>query len=412
MKRIKITIVLSALALLLPNTPVSMAKEPLKRVLIKGVPYVKQKKNYCAPAAAAMLLKYYGAKVDQTLLANLASGQSAEHKGTSLVNLNESIKKMGYETSLLDLNTADDKNSKAKAQKAFRENTIPLIKLRLSENKPVLYCIKKTGWERSHLILIIGFDEGKQSIYYIDPDLSRSKIHRGSYKAFSVFGNIAYDGGYYQAALLVEPNSDDRYTKKRKKKEFESAKNTSTDIDYLKLALLDLQKQSIKKNMPLFEMLPPSGFVSNEINRFDFENIDLLRKDLKTSSIKSKRSAKKHSVPAIENNLANNKIVVLIYKEPNQKPNDRISVLTNKNNTETSSDIFDFLILTGYNKNIDKFTVLRPDDKLKDYTPGGLTYKELINRLNLKTKSLNKNGKEKKTYSHRVIIFSIPDKKS
>lgn len=375
------------------------------RKIIKEVPYVKQKKNYCAPAAATMLLKYYGAEVDQTLLAQLSSGQSVNHQGTSLIHLNQSIRKMGYETNLLDLNTASDRTSQAKSQKAFRTNTIPVIKMRIKEDKPVLYSIMKTGWPASHLILIIGYDDNKKIIYYMDPDLSRSKIHKASYKAFSSYGNILGGKEYYQPALLVEPVSDERYSKKRKKKDFEFAKNTSSDLNYIKQALLDLYKQSLDQDKALFTMLPASGFASNQTNRFDFENIDLLRPDLKDSFIKAKRAAKKHSVPAIENSLANKKIVVLIYKDTDNADNERFPSLEEKK-AQKKEDAIKYLIITGYDRSSQKLNVLRPNAELNDYTAVGLTYKELINRLNMKLTYINKNGKEKKSYTHRVIVIT------
>lgn len=372
------------------------------RKLIKGIPYIKQKGAYCAPASAAMLLKYYGADVTQDKLAHLASAKTLAKKGTPLHKLCESIRKLGYKSSLMYLNDPSIRDSLPKSQKHFLEHTVNTIIERIDQDKPVLFTIAKKGWPTTHLIVIVGYDQNKKALYYMDPASRQNKIHRLSYEKFSIYGNLLSDNSYYQVAVFVEPNSDARYPTSRNKKDFGKAKNTNGNIAYIKDAMLELQSKSISEQVPLFQILPASGYINNQTTRFDFENIDLLRNDLNTSKTKSQTFAKKHSLPAIESSLLNKKIVVVIYTNSDEE-----NTSSAKQTTLQQESNFTFLILTGYNKDSQKFNVLRPNKELNDYTEEGLTYMGLTNRLNSKIISTTAQGRKKKIYSQRVIIFSV-----
>lgn len=381
-------LLLTSLLLSTALTSQAMALTPLPaRKLIKDVSYIKQKGAYCAPASAAMLLKYYGADATQDKLANLASEQTLAHKGTPLDKLCEAIRKMGYEASLMYLNDPKIRSSLPASQEHFLKKTMPIIQNRIAMDKPVLYTLAKPNWPNTHLVIIIGYDSKKQLIYFLDPAAKSSKIRNLSYKKFSIFGNIPAKGNYYQIAVFVEPTSNKRHLKNNKDKDFSIAKSSDKSIDYLKKALLDLNRRSIDAKVPPFEMLPQRGFITDKITKFDFEKIDLLREDLRTSREKAKAFGEKHSLPAIEANISNKKIVTLVYRDKKTKQ-------------------FDFLIMTGYNKDSRKFNVLQPKDDLKSYKKTGMTYKQISNRLNMQISVKDRKGKTHKFYTHRVIVFT------
>nr|BDD44358.1 hypothetical protein 10 [bacterium] len=379
MRYIHITLLL----LLLSFSSKALAAELPKRVVIKDVPYIKQYSSYCAPASASMVLKYYGAPVDQTTMANLSSKDSAEHQGTNLNDLSNAIRKMGYQTKINFSTHQKKPKSKPKSQKHFVENIIPVINSYIAEKKPVLLYIHKPSQPVGHVIVVIGYDSRKKSIYYMDPAVRRSKIHRLSYKTLSAYTTEKYDKGFYQVFIAIEPPSEKRYPKKQKKKDTKKTNNakhehTSHVVKYIN----QVAKEAKENSTNIEDIIYPSGYITLPENagKFDFENTDLLQPELSKSKTKASRFAKTHSIKAIENNLLNGNIVVVLTSSIDDKPNQ-------------------YFILTGYDKSKKVFKTIKED------STGYIFYRHLLPKLNRKVKYTDDKGKHKKKYSHRIITF-------
>lgn len=386
-----------------------------ERVILKDIPYIKQYGSYCAPASASMVLKYYGATIDQTQLANLASASSANHQGTNLQDLSKAIRKMGYGTQILWGTSKTNNKSKAKCQKFFYTETIPRMNQYIAADIPLLLHIKKPAWDSGHLIVVVGYDQGAKAVFYMDPAVKRSKIHKISYKKLAVYTTLEYQKGFYQVFMIVEPNSSKRYKVDRKKKETRANKVENALTNEILTYLTSIQSDSNLQQRPMSDLIYSSGYLSNQQEDFkiNYENIDMLRPELSSSKTKSTQFAKKHSIKAIENNLLNNNVVAILFnnsvEEIEKTTNAAQQYLQNKNKTETANKN-KFILLTGYDKTKREFTgFVEEQDSTCQYTDTTLSYTEVIDKLNNKTKYLNHKNKEKTKYSQRVVTFYVQE---
>ena len=131
------------------NLPTSI---PFKH-FINGVPFIKQKPYYCAPASAEMVLKYYGiTKFTQDII---ASCDSLNKKGTHWKMLFEYLifhgKNNGFETKKKDGN-------------------LTLLKKYIASNYPIIV----RQWtnlskKNRHYRVVVGYDDEKNEIICNDP---------------------------------------------------------------------------------------------------------------------------------------------------------------------------------------------------------------------------------------------------
>lgn len=395
----------------------AVAQTSPDRVILKNVPYIKQKGSYCAPASASMVLKYYGANIDQSRLANLASNSSVNHQGTNMTDLSDAVSKMGYGNNLIWGPQTNEKKSKPKCQKAFYKGAIPEMNKYVAADIPPLLIIKKPGWNSSHLVVIVGYDHGSKTVFYMDPAIKRSKIHKISYKNLATYATLEYNNGYYYMYMVIEPHSEKRYKKNRKKKDLRSNSVSSHFVSEVLSYLIFEQKKSLSENSLMENNIYPSGYFTypnsktKTTSRINYENIDMLRPEMATSRSKSKQFAKKHSIKAIESNLLNNNVVAILFAgsvdESDQKANGIQQYMDKQNgkkaNTYTESR---FILLTGYNKTKREFTAYTAQENNPyAYTQTTLTYAEVLPKLNSKRKYINHKGKEKTKYTQQVVTF-------
>ena len=138
------------------NIPVEL---PTKHIL-KEVPMVTQKGNYCVPASATMIAIFHGIETDQDQVAELSSGMSANNQGTYPSDMLLAMEKLGFDGRVLNWKDADDFTSKA----------LPLIRRALYETGPIYISFRANVFgSMGHGCVIIGYDDRKAELLFHNP---------------------------------------------------------------------------------------------------------------------------------------------------------------------------------------------------------------------------------------------------
>jgi len=121
--------------------PVSENSQTLKRtVVIEVVPFVKQKDEFCGPAAISAVMEFYGEKISQEEIAEQV--YIPELNGALISDMENFAKNKGYKV--------ESKNGDLES-----------IKSLINENIPVILLVDRGKWKVSvpHYYVIYGYDE-------------------------------------------------------------------------------------------------------------------------------------------------------------------------------------------------------------------------------------------------------------
>ncbi|MCX7739056.1 MAG: C39 family peptidase [Hydrogenothermaceae bacterium] len=107
---------------------------------IEGVPFVKQKDEYCGPASLSSVLMFYGYHISQEEIAKEV--YIPKLKGVLVTDLENFSKKLGFNTVL-------------------KSSTIEDIKKFLDERKPIIALIDMGFWilSKPHYIVVLGYND-------------------------------------------------------------------------------------------------------------------------------------------------------------------------------------------------------------------------------------------------------------
>ncbi|HOK54749.1 MAG TPA: C39 family peptidase [Armatimonadota bacterium] len=185
MKQIKLPIGISVILCMLLVSVIPSSGEKLpKRCTIQGIPYVEQMKNYCGPAALAMVLNYWGVKTDQ-----------------------EAIGKKVYDQSLRATNGADmiifarDKGCSAYSWNSSLDD----LKEKLTDGVPVIVLQDSSVTDRSgHYRVVTGYDDNAKVFFIHDPYEPQTKE-----MPYDLFQSLWQRHGNW--SLLVCSNERDIY---------------------------------------------------------------------------------------------------------------------------------------------------------------------------------------------------------
>ena len=132
---------------------------PAKHIL-KDVPMVTQKGNYCVPASATMIAIFHGIETDQDQVAELSSGMSANNQGTYPSDMLLAMEKLGFDGRVFNWKDADDFTSKA----------LPQIRRALYETGPIYISFRANVFgSMGHGCVIIGYDDRKAELLFHNP---------------------------------------------------------------------------------------------------------------------------------------------------------------------------------------------------------------------------------------------------
>jgi len=219
--------IISILFLLSPIWAKQISKykktEPEKGHLIKEVPFQKwKKKNYCGPAAMAMVLSYWTDNIQtQSKIAKGMHGFKGEIAYNSeMVFYPRTMGLMSYSF-----------NGDIQTLKELIKKDIPLIVL----HKPVKQINK------GHYRVIIGFDENSQQVIFHDPLLG--KKFAAEYDTFNDLWHWGDNVNKNNWTLVVVPND----------KKFESLQIESKYLTYINMATSYYRKEDYENSLKMWE---------------------------------------------------------------------------------------------------------------------------------------------------------------
>jgi ABC-type bacteriocin/lantibiotic exporter with double-glycine peptidase domain len=150
------------------------------RFEIEGVPFVKQRSNWCGPAALASVLQYHGEKITQE---EIAAAIYLPGRGTLNVDLLLFARRRGYLA-------------------AMHKGSSELLKETVAAGLPVICQVEKRDLlgKRTHFVVVYGYDDEKETY----------RLHQGTKGAVSV-KQPAFEKPWARSSrwmLIVQPKPE------------------------------------------------------------------------------------------------------------------------------------------------------------------------------------------------------------
>ena len=141
------------------------AKPAEKTVLIKNVPHVRQKPDFCGEACIAMYLQKLGHKVTQDDVFNLAGVDPALARGCVTKDMERVLKRLGFKSGALWYKI-DPRKSKEQLDAQWK-----ILLADLRKRVPSIVCMHYDGRSRSpeHFRLVLGYDAKTDEVIYHEP---------------------------------------------------------------------------------------------------------------------------------------------------------------------------------------------------------------------------------------------------
>ena len=125
--------------------------------VIEGVPFVKQKDNFCGPAAIASVLEYYGEDISQEEIAGKV--YTPKLVGALISDMENFARENGYQAETINGN-------------------IEALEAEIDEGVPVILLVDKGKWKVSvpHYYVVYGYNKGKDVFILHTGDKSAQEI--------------------------------------------------------------------------------------------------------------------------------------------------------------------------------------------------------------------------------------------
>lgn len=143
-------------------------------IMLRGVPHVQQKPDFCGEACAEMWLRKLGSPLDQDAVFDHASLDPLLARGCWTRDLNKSLRALGFETGRVwhrvQPRTAD----------AQMNAMLDSIRADLKQGLPTIVCMQYDDQPNAteHFRLIVGWDETTDEIAYHEPAVDRAAYRR------------------------------------------------------------------------------------------------------------------------------------------------------------------------------------------------------------------------------------------
>lgn len=171
------------------STVVTASRPTAKLVLIRDMPHVAQKPDFCGEACAEMVLRKLRKKITQDQVFNASGLSPMLGRGCYSGDLNKALKKIGFsvgEVFYYVQAAHADKEMKRQfdAVLADLKNGIPSIVCMHYDDKPVT---------TEHMRLVVGYDGAKDEVVYHEPAQINGAYRRMSLKKFLALWPLKYD---------------------------------------------------------------------------------------------------------------------------------------------------------------------------------------------------------------------------
>jgi len=195
------------------------AASPYQSVVIKGVPHVRQKPDFCGEACAEMYLTKLGKQLDQDFVFDSAGLDPVLGRGCYTKELSGSLKRIGFQ-----VGTTWYKVSAANAAKEV-EAQFAALHADLKSGVPSIICMHYDDRPKTteHFRLILGYDAQTDEVIYHEPAVDEGAYRRMKRSMLVKLWPLKYNA--QQWSLVRMPLKAGRLTKGSSAKGF-------TDADY------------------------------------------------------------------------------------------------------------------------------------------------------------------------------------
>ncbi len=153
------------------------------KFVLKDVPMVTQKGNFCVPASATMIAGFHGLETDQDEVAKLSSAGSIGNQGTYPSDMLLAMEKLGFNGTLKNWNAT-----------TFYEEALPLIRKTLFTTGPIYISFKPGVFgDSGHGCVIIGYDDRREEMTFHNP---------WGHVFTKTYAEVAQQGG---GAVFIDP---------------------------------------------------------------------------------------------------------------------------------------------------------------------------------------------------------------
>ncbi|MEK6236590.1 MAG: C39 family peptidase, partial [Planctomycetales bacterium] len=182
---------------------VPRSSQPARRsVLIKDVPHVRQKPDFCGEACVAMYLNKLGVQADQDYVYD-QSGLSPVHgRGCYTRELTAALKRIGFRVGSGGTKVSAQ-NSAAELNAAFGD-----LHADLAKGIPSIACMHYDDQPNTteHFRLILGYDAATDEVVYHEPARAEGKYRRMKRAMFLKLWPLKYDAKEWTVIRLrLEP---------------------------------------------------------------------------------------------------------------------------------------------------------------------------------------------------------------
>ncbi len=229
--RVAASVSLAVTGLLSVLTATGVSQSRYADVLIRDVPHVRQKPDFCGEACVAMYLQKLGQQADQDWVFDQSGLDPLEGRGCYTRDLHAAIKRIGFDPGPTwhRINVAD-----ASAQ---LERQFAALHGDLRRGVPSIVCMRYDEQPRTteHFRLIVGYDASRDEVLYHEPAVNDAAYRRMSRKLFFSLWPLKYDAR--QWTVIRMPLAGSRLVRGTTSKQF-------TDADYAQ------HVRELKKKLP------------------------------------------------------------------------------------------------------------------------------------------------------------------
>jgi hypothetical protein len=169
-----------------------------KTVLIKGVPHLQQKPDFCGEACIAMYLQKLGHKVTQDDVFNLSGVKPALARGCVTKDMERVLKRVGFKPGIV-WHKIDPRKSKDQLEAQWN-----ILLAGLRDGIPSIVCMHYDDRPNSpeHFRLVLGYDVKTNEVIYHEPAEKNGAYHRMKHSKFFDLWPLKYKKDRWLAIRL------------------------------------------------------------------------------------------------------------------------------------------------------------------------------------------------------------------
>jgi hypothetical protein len=184
-------------------------------VLIRGVPHVRQRDDFCGEACAEMVLRKLGHKGDQDYVFNMSGLDPAKGRGCYSSDLARALTRIGFKTGDV-FYSINAKNEEEEIEAQWK-----LLHADLVTGIPSIVCMHYDASPNTteHMRLVVGYEAKTDAVIYLDPADRSAGYRRMSRTDFLSLWPLKYESAKWlivrfrmEAGEIREPPRADGFT--------------------------------------------------------------------------------------------------------------------------------------------------------------------------------------------------------